>query len=127
MKLAVKKKFGARARSIAYLRSAVASAQKPFLPFSSGSSGGVPPVENDRDLKQVGRPKGFGTIAEPGNRFLAVAVDKSTTKRQGDKGLTRYTLPALQKAYADELRDTREFLDEVLLKTARGLGITARR
>lgn len=124
MRAAIKKKFGARARSIGYLKSAIATAQKPFLPFSSGGRG-LPPM--DRTVKQYGRPKGFGTLARAGNRMLAVAVDKSTTKRQGDKALRKYAEPALAKAYADELRDTREYLDKVLYETARKLGISAKR
>lgn len=124
---AVKKKFGARARSISYLKSAIASAQKPFLPFSSGNSPGAPPVDRDRNLKPVGKPKGFGTVAVAGTRMLAVAVDKSTTKRQGAKALLKYAKPALEKAYADELKDTREYLNKVLYDTARRLGIKANR
>lgn len=123
---AIKKKVGARARSMGYLKSAIASAQKPFLKFSSGSSNGVPEAINENGMKPVGRPKGFGTIAEPGNRVLAVAVDKSITKRQKDKGLMKYSLPALRKAYADELADTERFLNETLYKSARSLGINAK-
>lgn len=126
MAKAVKRKAFFRTRSIGYLRSAIASAQKPFLPFSSGSSGGVPPVENDSSLKPVGRHKGFGTLATPGNRVLAVAVDKSLTRAQGDKGLMKFALPALNKAYADELADTARYLEEVLTKTARRLGVKVR-
>ncbi len=127
MMKAVKKVSGARARSIGYLKSAIASAQKPFLPFSSGSSPGAPPVDSDRNLNPVGRQKGFGTLAVSGQRVLAVAVDKSTTKRQGGKALLKYAKPALEKAYADELKDTREYLDKVLYDTARRLGIKANR
>lgn len=126
MRAAVKKKFGARARSIGYLRSAVASAQKPFLPFSSGPSA-VPPIENDRSLRPVGRPKGFGTIAQPGNQPVAIAVDASITKRQRDQGLVKFSRPALEKAYAEELKDTQDFLNETLYQTARKLGISAKR
>lgn len=127
MAQAIKRKIGARTRSIGYLKSAIASAQKPFLPFASGPGGGVPPVENDRSLKPVGRPKGFGTLAQPGSRVLAVAVDKSNTKRQGDKGLMKYARPALEKAYAAELADTEKYLNDVLYETARRLGIRAKR
>jgi hypothetical protein len=126
MAKAVKRKTWFRTRSIGYLKSAIASAQKPFLPFSSGSSNGVPPAENDSALKPVGRPKGFGTLATPGNRLLAVAVNKALTRKQGDRGLMKYALPALRKAYADELADTQGYLEQVLRKTARRVGVKTR-
>lgn len=122
----VKRKSFFRTRSIGYLKSAIATAQKPFLKYSSGSSNGVPANESDPQLKPVGRPKGFGTLAEPGPRVLAVAVNKAFTRKQGDKGLMKYALPALQKAYSDELADTERFLEETLKKTARRLGVKVR-
>jgi len=126
MTKAIKRKAWFRNRSIGYLKSAIVSAQKPFLRFSSGSSGGVPAQEYDAQLKPVGRPKGFGTLATQGERVLAVAVNKATTRRQGDKGLMKYARPALQKAYADELADTEKFLNETMMKTARRLGVKTR-
>lgn len=122
----VKKKSGLRLRSIGYLKSAIATAQKPFLRYCSGSSNGVPVQENDSSLKPVGRPKGFGTIAQPGPRVLAVAVNKALTRKQGDKGLMKYALPSLRKAYADELADTQRFLDETMRKTAARVGVKTR-
>ena len=124
MAKAVKKKIGARLKSISYLKSAIATAQKPFLSYSSGSN--TVPQDNSSSLKPVGRPKGFGTLATAGNKVVAVAVNKAMTKRQGDKGLMKYALPALQKAYADELADTQAFLEKELRKTAQRLSIKTR-
>lgn len=121
MGIAVKKKYLARIRSIGYLKSGIASAQKPFLPFSSG--GTQMPPEDNKQMKPTGRPKGFGTIASPGNRVLAVALSKTGTRRQGDRGLMRFALPALQKAYDIELADTVNYLEGELKKTARRLGV----
>ena len=119
---AVKKRFSARAKAVAYLKSGIATALKPFLKFASGSSA-FPP---DTKAKQVGRAKGFGTVATPGQRVLAVAVSKTTTKRQKDKALLKYSLPALKQAYAEELADTKAYLNKTLYETARKLGISAR-
>lgn len=127
MTRAISKRTKGRLRSIGYLKSAIASAQKPFLPFSSGAAGSVPPTDTSKNLKPTGRPKGFGTLATEGIRMMAVAVDKSTTKRQQDKGLMKFALPALQKAYRDELADTQKYLNDTLYDTARKLGVSAKR
>jgi hypothetical protein len=127
MKKAVDKKWKARVRSISYLKSAIASAQKPFLPFSSGNSPSGPTQDNSSSLKPVGKPKGFGTPAQPGDRVQAVAVDASFTKRQGDKALRKYAIPAFQRAYRDELADTEAYLEKVLQDTARKVGVRTRR
>ena len=124
MAKAVKRKAWFRQRSIAYLKSGIASAQKPFLKFSSGSTG--VPQDNDPLLKPVGRPKGFGTIATPGNQVMAIAISKTNTRKQGDRGLMKFALPALHKAYADELADTVRQLEIELTKTARRVGVKVR-
>jgi hypothetical protein len=126
MAKAVKNLIGGRQRSSAYLKSGIATALKPFLPFASGGAG--PPLEKGKELKPVGQPKGFGIPAQSSSGItVATAIDKTLTKRRGDAGLMKIAKPALEQAYRDELADTEKFYNEQLYQTAKKIGITCKR
>lgn len=102
--------FGARARSIGFLKSGWLPALKSFRQFSGGGAGarGLPPM--DKATRQTGQPKGGGQIATE-KRPIAVIWNSASTKRDHKKALLKYGQPALQRAFAEELADTIKFIE----------------
>lgn len=122
MQAAFKKVWGARARSIGYLKSGFKAALDPFLPYCSGQSG--PPVDNSGRV--VGSKKGLGSLANA-NRLSGFGFIFAKTKRKGSDMLEKFGKPALEKAWADEMRDFRNHLNTALYEAAQKTGIKARR
>lgn len=131
MRKLVSKMTKARARSAGFLKSGIAAAFKPFLPFASSYGNGVPPIDRDRNLKPTG--SGITGIGQPATETMgfAVAIDRTLTKKSSkgvlsNKGMMKYARPALERAYKEETADTVEFLNKALYETARRLGISAK-
>jgi hypothetical protein len=127
----------AKVRSVAFLKSGVATALKPFLKFCSGKAGGPPP-SNDERAKTYGEPKGWGSIATDNTNGVFHASGKFIlfTKRRTDRkgrtsggntGAVNYVKPALEAAFKSELTDTKQRLNDVLFEAARKVGISAKK
>lgn len=132
MRKLVAKMTKARARSSGFLKSGIAAAQKPFLPFSSGNGNGVPPIDRDKNLKTVG--SGITGLGQPATDTtpMAIVIDRTLTKKSSkgvlsNKGMMKYAKPALERAYKEETADTVAYLNNALYETAIGLGIKAKR
>jgi len=68
--------------------------------------------------KRYGRAKSDGTFLRDEVRPFAMAANEAWTHLQGDAGLRKYALPALERAYQEELQDTIQYLNEELTKAA---------
>lgn len=122
MKREFRKIFGARARSIGFLKSGWLPALNLFRRFSGGGAGarGLPPV--DTSTKQKGAAKGGGRIATPA-RPVAVIWNSASAKRDHKQALFKYGKPALQRAYDEEIADLYQFLAKKMTAEARKIGI----
>lgn len=131
MRKLVAKMTKARARSSGFLKSGIAAALKPFLPFASSHGPGVPPIDRDKNLKPTGSGiTGIGQTATD-TVPMAIAIDRTLTKKSSkgvlsNKGMMKYARPALERAYKEETADTVAFLNKQLYETARALGISAK-
>ena len=122
MRAAFEKMFAYRARSIAFLKSGWLPALDAFRAFSGGGKGarGLPPV--DKTAKQFKQPKGGGRIATPSNP-TAVIWNTASTKRDHKKALLVYGMPALQKAYNEEVDSMKEYMERKFREDAQRIGI----
>ncbi len=116
--------FGARARSIAYLKSGWIEARDMFKPWAEGGRG-LPPSEGTGigGTKRIGRPKGGGNIAREGWNPVATIWNSSYTKRDHKDALLIYGKPALEQAIAEEDASTAVELEKRIAAEAKALGI----
>lgn len=125
MAAAIKKVWGARARSIAYIKSGWITARDKFKELAGGGRG-LPPSEGAKvgGPKQIGRPKGRASPAIEGKwKAKAEFVNTATTKRDHKQALFTYGTPALARAFREETESMRQWIEEELRKAARTCGI----
>lgn len=97
--------FGARLRSVAFLKAGWLPAIRELAPYAEKSAG-LPPM----DGKQVGRPKGGARAAQPGFNPVAQVLNNASASRDTRAALMRYGAPALQKAFDDEAFDMTTYI-----------------
>lgn len=122
MKQEFRKIFGARARSIGFLKSGWLPAFELFRRFAGGGAGarGLPPLDNS--VKKKGEAKGGGQVATDA-RPVAVIWNAASAKRDHKQALIKYGQPALQRAYDEEIADLYQYLATKMTAEARLLGI----
>jgi hypothetical protein len=128
MKKAFQRVFGARGRSIAFIKSGWIQARELFKAAGGGGGKGLPPSEGTSigGPKQLGRPKGGATVARPGWRAKAIFWNSATTKRDHKQSLYKYGIPALKRAIDEETQDTMEEVARRLRQNAKQVGIRVR-
>lgn len=121
-----KKVFGARARSIAFIKSGWIVARDLFRRGSGGVGRGLPPTEGQGmgGPKQIGKPKGSATRAAD-NTWKAIATFTNSAWTKRDKGVSviKYGTPALERAFAEETADTIAEVEKRLREQAQKAGI----
>jgi len=120
---AMKLIWGARARSIAYLKSGWLTARDSFKRYAGGFGRGLPPTEG-RSIRRIGKPKGSAIVAI-GDKWNARAVftNEAWTKRDHKEALYKYGEPALRRAFAEETEDTMKEVERRLRANAQACGI----
>jgi hypothetical protein len=120
-----KRVFGARARSIAFIKSGWIAARDMFKSLSGGSRG-LPPSEGQGigGPKQIGQPKG-GASPAVANWWNARALfwNTASTKRDHVGALFTYGQPALEQAFSEETADTMREVERRLKQHAAACGI----
>lgn len=120
---AMKRIWGARARSIAYLKSGWITARDAFRRYSGGVGPGLPPTEG-RTIRQLGRPKGSASVAVDDRwKARATFTNSASTKRDHKQALYLYAEPALHRAFAEETEDTMREVERRLRADANTCGI----
>ncbi len=117
-----RKVFGARARSIGFIKSGWIAAREAFKKWGGGNKG-LPPSE--RDVKQVGQPKGGATIAKEGIwKCEAILWNGANAKHdQHGDSIYEYGMPGLEKAVQDETQSMAEEIERRLREAAQKVGI----
>jgi hypothetical protein len=125
MRKAVRRTWGARARSIAYIKSGWIKARDTFKRLAKSSGRGLPPSEGAK-VKQVGKPKGSASPAVGGAwRAMATFTNEAWTKRNQD-ALIEYGEPPLEQAFAEERGSTIAEVERRLKELAARAGIKTR-
>lgn len=123
---AFRKVFGARARSIGFIKSGWIAARTMFSRYGASGSRNLPPNEGTGigGVKQVGEAKGGGKAATAGLwNVHAQLWNTASTTRDHKGALVMYGLPALEKAVEEENADTRRFIEDELKKAAHSAGV----
>jgi len=124
MAQAMKKVWGARLKSIAYINSGWITARDTFKRWAGGG-GGLPP--NDPKSVQVGRKKGDARPATSSTwRAKATLTNSASTSRDKKEALRLYGEPALARAFAIETIDTMDYVERKLREAAAKVGIKTR-
>lgn len=127
MKKEFQKVFGARARSIGFLKSGWLPALALFRRFSGKGAGarGLPPEDKAARQSKSGNQKGGGKIATE-SRPTAIIWNTASGKRDHKQALIKYGSPALQRAYYEEVADLKQFLTKQFVQDAKAQGIRTR-
>lgn len=112
--------FGARAKSIAFLKSGWLPTIHKLEPLAD--KGGAPRA--DSSVKQVGVPKGWATPARPDSLMpYCIITNAADAKRDRKQSLIKYGLPALQRAFDFEVASMKTYILKKQLEAARRFGI----
>jgi hypothetical protein len=103
----IMKMMNARARSIAFLKSGWIPAIRKLAPFADHK--GQPPM--DSAAKVVGRDKGDAKAAGAGYKPVAEIMNLATTRRDTRGALVRYGARGLQRAFDDETRSMKDYME----------------
>lgn len=117
--------FGARLRSIAFIKSGWIEARETFKRLVGGGGAGLPPSEGTKigGPKQVGMPKGGARPAQAGWKPVAVFWNAASAKRDHKAALIEFGQPALQKAFEEETKSMLEWIKDKEIEEGRKLGI----
>ena len=135
MKEEFKTIFGARARSIAFIKSGFIEARDIFKKWcqSNGVSiggKGLPPYESSGigGPKQLGSKKLGGAIPAVSGRWIAKAIfwNSANAKRDHEEAVIKYGEPGLQKGFDEETVDTMREVEKRLKEHAHACGIRTR-
>lgn len=99
--------IGARMRSIAFLKAGWIPAIRKLAPHAEHR--GVPPT--DPQARQRGRDKGDAKPAANDWRPRAMIVNLATTRRDTKQALIKFGSRGLQRAFDDETRSMREYIE----------------
>lgn len=128
MLAAMRKMYGAKMMSRAYLASGWLEAKNSFQKALAGkliTEGKTPPAVGE--VKRRGKPKGESTVAQPGFNARAEFINMAWSQPDGGEALIRIGGPALQAAIDDEAGDTMRKAMEYEFKAAcKEAGVEAR-
>jgi hypothetical protein len=108
MAAAIRELLSSRAKSIAFLKSGWLAPIRKLAPFADRR--GAPQV--DKEAKQIGRPKGDATPAQPGFNPVAQIVNLASARRDTKGALVKYISPALAQAFQDETASMWAYMEE---------------
>jgi hypothetical protein len=108
MEKAIREMLAGRAKSVGFLKSGWLEAVHVLAPLVKDKSGASP---SDPAARQVGRPKGDATPAQPGDNPSAEIVNLASARRDYKGALIRFGEPALQQAITDEEFSMRDYID----------------
>lgn len=111
---AMQKVFGARVRSVAYLKSGWLPGVEQLEPYAD--RGGRPPI--DRRAKRYGRAKGGASVARPYWVSTAAIWNTAFSKRDHKEGFIKYGLPALQRAFDAEIASMKDYIERKMREQA---------
>lgn len=112
----------ARLRSVAFLKSGWLPAIKVLekrveMKWRRGAA------RNDKAAKIVGRDKGEATPARQGWKVFAEIVNAANANRDTRTALIKEGFPALQRAFAHEVRSMKEYIEKKMREDAKIVGI----
>ena len=119
----MRKVWNARVRSIAFIKSGWIDAREKFKPFGSGGRGLPPNEPASTGPKQIGVPKGGGTLSSVIWKAKAVFWNSASAKRDHKQATFKYGEPALQQAFDEETDDTMQQVEKRLKEHAKACGI----
>lgn len=113
-----------RQRTIAFIRSGWLPAVKILAPYVPRKTGAAP---LDPETKQRGRQKGSAVPAQEGFRVTArienaIAAGGKNAEHHGE-AVNKYAIPALQRAFANEEKSMRQYMEDKLRDSAKKVGI----
>lgn len=100
--------LSASLRSVAFLKAGWLPSIKIMAPLADRK--GEPPT--DPAAKQVGRPKGDATPAEPGYSPQGVVVNLASARKDVKNALNKYLGPPLDMAFQDETASMWQYVEE---------------
>lgn len=119
MAAAVRVFVAARIRSISFLKSGWLPAIKTLLPFSDRRGG----PRQEKGVKQIGQPKGYGKPAREGWNVVAEIANTASDNKNNRGALWKYGGPALQRAFNAEAASMREYIEKKMREAAKQSGI----